>query len=221
MKVKTLLLALSLGIVFAIVGGQQAFAWQFNLSNVDGTLVQGQTYTMNVEFEGATSDYLDFLSFAIEWDTNLLALTAFVDVAEYDRSPGFPDPDYSLWGPTDFTPTPDTTNGRYYDVNAQSALLHMGEFFPEATGESLMATFTFEAQQSGTFTDMASFYFTPETNLTEAVVINDTEFGAEAGTLQISKIGSSSVISAVPIPGAVWLLGTGLLGMIGLRRRNR
>jgi probable HAF family extracellular repeat protein len=28
-------------------------------------------------------------------------------------------------------------------------------------------------------------------------------------------------LNAVPVPGAVWLLGSGLLGMIGLRRRNR
>ncbi|MCP3931980.1 MAG: VPLPA-CTERM sorting domain-containing protein, partial [Bacteroidetes bacterium] len=27
-------------------------------------------------------------------------------------------------------------------------------------------------------------------------------------------------VSAVPIPGAIWLLGSGLLAMIGIRRRK-
>ena len=29
------------------------------------------------------------------------------------------------------------------------------------------------------------------------------------------------VITAVPIPGAVWLLGSGLIGLLGIRRRIR
>jgi hypothetical protein len=27
-------------------------------------------------------------------------------------------------------------------------------------------------------------------------------------------------LNAVPVPAAVWLLGSGLLGLIGIRRRN-
>jgi hypothetical protein len=30
-----------------------------------------------------------------------------------------------------------------------------------------------------------------------------------------------NISTATPIPGAVWLLGSGLLGLIGLRRRTR
>ena len=45
--------------------------------------------------------------------------------------------------------------------------------------------------------------------------------GFNMGTLQVQADGSTVLNpSAVPIPGAVWLLGSGLLGLIGVRRRN-
>jgi hypothetical protein len=84
-----------------------------------------------------------------------------------------------------------------------------------------MATFTFTALQTGNFTDMANFYFTPEINLTELVNINGEVWVAEDGELLITKVGSTSVLSAVPVPAAVWLLGSGLIGLIGIRRRQR
>lgn len=206
--------------LFSFAAGLPAFAWQMNLSAVDGDLVQYQPYSMTVEFEGAPTDYLDFLSFAIEWDMSLLQLNAFVDVKSYSRDPGFPNPSYQLWGPSFVTPTPDISNGRYYDINAETNLLHMGEFFPEDTGETLMATFTFTALQTGFFTDLAGFYFTPETDLTELVDINGEIYSAEDGELRISKVGTSSVLAPVPVPGAVWLLGSGVLGLMALRRRR-
>jgi hypothetical protein len=36
-----------------------------------------------------------------------------------------------------------------------------------------------------------------------------------------SPDGSAPFVSSVPVPGAVWLLGGGLLALVGLRRRNR
>lgn len=45
--------------------------------------------------------------------------------------------------------------------------------------------------------------------------------GLNMGTLQVNADGSTTLNpSAVPIPAAVWLLGSGLLGLIGVRRRN-
>lgn len=172
-----------------------AFAWRLSLANVEGNLVQGQYYSMTVAFEGGPTDYLDFLSFAIEWDTSLLQLSSFVDVESYMRNPGFPDPAYQLWGPTFVSPTPDIPNGKYYDINAETHLAHMGEFFPEATNETLMATLSFTALKTGLFTDMASFYFTPESNLTELVQINGTNYTAEDGQLRYYKDGTRSVLA--------------------------
>jgi hypothetical protein len=84
-----------------------------------------------------------------------------------------------------------------------------------------MATFTFEALQSGYFEDLAGFYFTPENDLTERVDINGLGFNAQDGELIIYKEGSSSVMAPVPVPAAVWLLGSGILSLVGLRRRTK
>jgi hypothetical protein len=39
--------------------------------------------------------------------------------------------------------------------------------------------------------------------------------------LAFSKVNGTLTVNAVPIPAAVWLLGSGLVGLIGLRRRMK
>jgi len=57
----------------------------------------------------------------------------------------------------------------------------------------------------------ATFQFTGVTSLTQLFTTN-------TGTTQTSFSGS---ITAVPVPAAVWLFGSGLLGMVGVARRRR
>ena len=45
-------------------------------------------------------------------------------------------------------------------------------------------------------------------------------YADQAGTMLLDGFNGPDY-SAVPIPGAVWLLGSGLLGLIGIRRRSR
>lgn len=52
----------------------------------------------------------------------------------------------------------------------------------------------------------------------EALCTND---GACAGNGQPAALSHSAGYSVVPVPAAVWLFGTGLLGLVGVARRKR
>ena len=45
--------------------------------------------------------------------------------------------------------------------------------------------------------------------------------GTEDGTIDIEFNAASSSISAVPVPAAVWLFGSGLIGLIGIAKRKK
>lgn len=74
----------------------------------------------------------------------------------------------------------------------------------------LGADFGAEAQMNGGLVDAAIYSFD----------------GFDTGTLTkdldlfFDTSGNTLVVSQVPVPAAVWLLGSGLLGLIGIRRRN-
>lgn len=76
-------------------------------------------------------------------------------------------------------------------------------FYPAATGEALIG--------AGGATQ-SLYYFANGAN---------GSAGLAAATIVTNADGSTSINpSAVPIPAAVWLLGSGLLGLIGIRRRS-
>jgi len=49
---------------------------------------------------------------------------------------------------------------------------------------------------------------------------NVTFRNGDAGTLDFITYATTSASQPVPIPGAIWLLGTGLIGLVGIRRRQ-
>jgi hypothetical protein len=45
--------------------------------------------------------------------------------------------------------------------------------------------------------------------------------GVSAATINTNFDGSTTIVTATPIPAAFYLMGSGLLGLVGLRRRNK
>jgi len=64
--------------------------------------------------------------------------------------------------------------------------------------------------------------FSHETNLDlPAAGTNDWDTAVYYDNLCFSSDGGASCVSAVPVPAAVWLFGSGLLGLVGVARRRK
>lgn len=64
---------------------------------------------------------------------------------------------------------------------------------------------------AGTGIQTATFQFTSATSLTDLF----------SNSSQVTTTSFSGSIAAVPLPAAVWLFGSGLLGLVGIARRRR
>jgi hypothetical protein len=97
------------------------------------------------------------------------------------------------------------TVGRFFD------------FLAVGNGQANLAALAAE----GGFVDLNLYTWT------DALFVNDT-FGTLAGVIRTeldggASFGKTSVSASapvVPVPAAAWLLGTGLIGLVGIRRRK-
>lgn len=204
-------------------------AYYLELTNTSGSLAEGQYYTMDINFRGDATDNVETFFAAVEWDTNFLTYQG-IQYVDYVRDNGTPMSfdDYTLWNGEELPDTVVTADGgtepyMIYNINGAENLDKPNEFYPVASGESLMATIYFIADVTGSYSDIASFVYT---TAGELLMVNDTVI--EGANTSIWKDGTSSFFgpseyapnSAVPVPAAAWLLGTGLMGLAGLRRRK-
>jgi len=98
------------------------------------------------------------------------------------------------------------------------ALVNRGaQGFYSGTGTSTWGDNVYGINMSATIGNNLGFYFINPISLTESTV---SQF---AGSWSLSTAGilSYASVSAVPVPAAVWLFGSGLLGLAGIARRRK
>ncbi len=197
--------------------------WYIELTGVDGELTAGEYYTMDINFVTDDPDlnYRDFW-LTVDYDQSLLTFETYISV-DYDDG-GVPFPS-DVW---EGQPLPynDKSGDWVYNLGGSELLGHAGEFYPYTmVGETAyMGTLWFSTTETGTYTDLAEWIDGP---VTDQVTFGDAEGNPvhlqNFDDLEANKVGITSrltEISAVPIPGAIFLLGPALLGLIGLRRKK-
>lgn len=111
------------------------------------------------------------------------------------------------------------TNGKYHMVNA-SASLQAGQTYVVATTVGISDAFAyFDSAATATSHNLQ---FNP--NLTYGNAVYSDILIGMPGIDTLSKYGNFGAnldVTPTPIPAAAWLLGSGLLGLVGIRRKQK
>ncbi|PIE73717.1 MAG: hypothetical protein CSA20_01965 [Deltaproteobacteria bacterium] len=216
-KMLRVLFALSLTVGMVSSAG----AWEIQMHDA---YVSGDYWLVDIEFDGLVTDNLNDLNLSVMYDTTQLEYIA-TDAKSYDDG-GFPVASATwegaaLGAPVNIDDISPTT-GLIYNIMGGEILGNAGVFFPEASGETLLFTLYFTDLDAADDTDI---YFTHGLDYNnfavDAVSVNGENYSNDIPG-KPPLIYSDKVLSdvAVPVPAAAWLLGSGLLGLVGIRRRN-
>mgnify|MGYP006952612207 CR=1 FL=1 len=117
------------------------------------------------------------------------------------------------------TATTANTNG---SAIATPGTLPIAAYFPTLPMQNWASQAVFDA--TGGVGDSLPFYFLTASSTSAGAPASNTKYATAAGTeftWTLNADGSLTYAAAVPIPAAVWLFGSGLLGLIGITRRRK
>lgn len=182
--------------------GASAQAATITFNPTSATTSVGSTFTINLvgtDFtEGEGGTYGGGVSLA--WDPTILALQSY---------------DTSVFGGDQMLAGSNTTT-LIDNVNGELKNLSVASFWTPVTSTSFnIAVLTFNVLSAGT-TQLSSSLGQFDSGFDN--IWTDSSF---ANAIQINPQFDSATVSAVPVPAAVWLLGSALLGGAGFIRRKQ
>jgi len=199
MKMKKIAV-LVFSMLFAGVGFANAAAdWTFNLESTDN-LSWDLTFVAGDEGNIINFYFMDF-----QYDIQEVAYTAYT-------------PNYTLYG--DLPPLGSVANeDEGYITNVSGAALGLGNGYNAAADEVVdLGTITF-SEISSIADGLADVNFWLESN-DFGVKIDDILYAGNAEMEYVVNQEGNAQVAPVPVPAAVWLMGSGLIGLMGVRRRK-
>ena len=205
MKKNYLIVAVTLGLfLFAASAG----AATVSITPMgDYPMAVGDTVNFDVWFTaGDSGDTLDAVSLNLGYDATELSFVGY----SYDAL------EAAGWGEF-FSTVEDTGNAL---ANFNVAYL-TGSAIELGANESIsIGTFTFESTDGLLDDDLADVWTIDNLQVGEIVyssVISYSDLGVYASSL---VTGQGADVAPVPVPAAVWLFGSGLIGLVSLRRKK-
>ena len=210
-KMKKIVLG-SIITLFLILNFNSAFAaWSFDLESDFAEGNSQVTFSLNLNVSDETIDLMAY-QFEFKYDSNELEYSGYTNNNPFNSV---------FMDPNAFSNNSEGTLDSFMVLvispfGAHSASVNSGAY--------TIGTFTFDIKENAIADEESDFGFDYNDNMF-ALTVNNTNYSANSGeSLEtITAIGSGNFdvtsASAVPIPTALLLMGAGLLGVAGLRRK--